>query len=358
MYKDKYRISFNTPAFLGNAEQKSVWRTPPFKALLQNCWRIVIAEKYHYDWEKIREAEGRLFGHAWLEDNKGSTWAMRSQLRIKLAQQVDGSLQNWELSKAKVHHPEAQDKKTGKPFPMSPETYLAFGPLHFKNGLVHAPAINAKEENTLLILCPQEHQESIQKALKLMHWFGTVGGRSRNGWGSIALDNMTALPTHTDLNGILRPLETCLKLDWPHALGTDKQGRVLMWQTPIQNDWRLVIKDLAQIKINFRTDLRFPQAKPDGLFHERHLLAYPVTNHSIKSLGNNGRLANQIRFKVINQNDKYLGLIFHLPCNLPKEMQKSLGHQAPLIQKQLEIWQKIHKTLDNMQDIKVERISL
>jgi hypothetical protein len=31
MKKLEYTVSFTTPAFLGNAEQQTQWRTPPFK---------------------------------------------------------------------------------------------------------------------------------------------------------------------------------------------------------------------------------------------------------------------------------------------------------------------------------------
>jgi hypothetical protein len=33
MIKLEYQVQFNTPAFLGNAEQDGQWRTPPFKGL-------------------------------------------------------------------------------------------------------------------------------------------------------------------------------------------------------------------------------------------------------------------------------------------------------------------------------------
>lgn len=38
-----YQVSFNTPAFLGNAEQQDQWRTPPFKPMLRQSWRRVRA---------------------------------------------------------------------------------------------------------------------------------------------------------------------------------------------------------------------------------------------------------------------------------------------------------------------------
>lgn len=49
-----YTISFTTPAFLGNAEQQAQWRTPPFKALLRQWWRVVKAPDFNYDYQKLR----------------------------------------------------------------------------------------------------------------------------------------------------------------------------------------------------------------------------------------------------------------------------------------------------------------
>ena len=38
--KQSYTVRFTTPAFLGDAEQNGAWRTPPFKALLRQWWRV------------------------------------------------------------------------------------------------------------------------------------------------------------------------------------------------------------------------------------------------------------------------------------------------------------------------------
>lgn len=35
-----YTARFLTPAFLGNAGQDGQWRTPPFKHLLREWWRV------------------------------------------------------------------------------------------------------------------------------------------------------------------------------------------------------------------------------------------------------------------------------------------------------------------------------
>lgn len=39
MHLCTYQLRFQTPAFLGNAQQQGQWRTPPFKALLRQWWQ-------------------------------------------------------------------------------------------------------------------------------------------------------------------------------------------------------------------------------------------------------------------------------------------------------------------------------
>lgn len=374
MLRADYQIRFNCPAFLGDAEQQSAWRTPPFKALLQHWWRIAVARQYGYDGQKIREAEGRLFGHAWLDNG---SWAMRSRVRLKLEQNRPGKLVTWNPSppSLKITHPEVKDKNTVKLRPMAPETYLAYGPLHFRDGLTHAPAIDAKEENLLTLIYHDDADEALMQALQLIHWFGTLGGRSRNAWGSVELqalkgkaveatptsrlaelqENTVLLNGGADLTQFSRPLKDCLSQEWPHAIGSDDEG-LLIWQTPARNNWQLVMKDLAQAKIKFRTDLPFPNAHPGG-FEKRHLLAYPVTNHKVNTWGNNGRLANQLRFKIIRSGQNFAGIIFHLPCALPKEMTQGLKN-TPSIQQQIEIWQSVHQSLNGLKEhgLEIKRI--
>lgn len=357
MQKDTYKICFNSPGFLGDADQQSAWRTPPFKALLQHWWRVAVAKQYGYDWQSVREAEGRLFGHAWLDNG---SWVMRSRVRLNLTHQNSGTLKSWENSPAnyRVTHSEVTDN-AGNLRPMAPETYLAYGPLHFRDGLVHPPAINANEENQLTLIYPKSEQVVLRQSLQLLQWFGTLGGRSRNGWGSINLQG-SEIKSELDLSTLQlfsRPLAECLILEWPHAIGSDDKG-LLIWKTPEQKNWRLVMKDLAQTKIKFRTNLAFPNAAPNG-FQPRHLLAYPVTNHRVNVWGNNGRLANQLRFKIARTESGFVGIIVHLPCAMPNQMSGQLGGNAPSIPQQVAIWQSVHRSLDTLNDqgLEIKRIN-
>ena len=49
-------VHFNTPAFLGGADQSSEWRTPPFKNLLREWWRVVKAAEL--SWKSGEDAGG------------------------------------------------------------------------------------------------------------------------------------------------------------------------------------------------------------------------------------------------------------------------------------------------------------
>src|SRR5690625_7483759 len=90
-----YTIRFVTPAFLGNAEQAGQWRSPPFKALLRQWWRVAYAaeKQFQVDPAAMRKEEGLLFGHAWLEDDRDEKGnkvpARRSQVRIRLSKRSE-----------------------------------------------------------------------------------------------------------------------------------------------------------------------------------------------------------------------------------------------------------------------------
>lgn len=276
-----YRAQFTTPAFLGNAEQSGQWRTPPFKALLRQWWRVAYAAEHGFpqDILTMRQEEGLLFGHAWLKndcDERGQKLAARKSLvRIRLDRWDEGKLNARKWPKlAQVSHPEVQR-------PVASDLYLGYGPLKFANGtaLKANAAIQSGESATLSLAVPDKHAPLIEQALMLMDRYGTLGGRSRNGWGSFSLTPQGDTPALAG-DTPLRTLSDALKFDWPHAIGQDGKG-MLAWQTKQHADWAALMKELAIIKIRLRTQFKFPQDRPDGQIHDRHWLSYPVTTHKV-----------------------------------------------------------------------------
>lgn len=331
MIQREYDLRFCTPAFLGNAEQSGQWRTPPFKAQLRQWWRVAFAASQNFgpDVARMREKEGKLFGNAWLDGNFS-----KSQVRIRLGQWNEGRLRSWEGGDPSVPH-------ANVPKPVGSQLYMGYGPLVFKGGtaLKANAAIQAGEKNTFSIAYPDEHAPQIEQALALMCQFGTVGGRSRNGWGSYSLH---AIGSTLELPH--RPWQEALKLDWPHAIGSDTRG-ALIWQTQPSSDWKALMKELAVLKIGLRTQFIFTTGKNAQRTEDRHWLSYPVTNHSVAAWGNNARLPNSLRFKVRPTSDgKLVGVVFHMPCLPP-------GAFNPQPESIKAVWEMVHAFLDRQRNL-------
>lgn len=338
-----FKLTLHAPAFLGDANQSGTWRTPPFKALLREWWRIAVAVDHGHDHRRLREAESRLFGNVDLN-------AEKSKVRLALKHWHEGKPLSF-ADDPKVGHPEVK-------FPVGSQLYLGYGPVTFdkaskKTALKTNAALQAGETNTLSLAWP-DTDISIPHTLQLINWFGTLGGRSRNGWGSLALLPLppgegrgegvplqTLHKDHPQLTAVLRDLRQCLQRDWPHALGKDEKGP-LIWQSaqPFP-DWKAAMTFLARTKIGFRTDLKFVGGQPHRQAQDRHLLAYPVTNHAIGGISRDARLANQLRFKLFHDAQNQLrARIFHTPHASPLPM----PNLDPLAQ--LAVWQKVHAWLD------------
>lgn len=179
----EYTLRFDTPAFLGNAEQNAQWRTPPIKALLRQWWRVAYAakNKFAVNPAAMRREEGLLFGNAWLQDE-----FCRSRVRIRLSRWEEGKLRQWPGPEATVHHPEVGQHGAN----VGSALYLGYGPLRFQGGhtaLKANAAIQHGESAEVSLAMPEADAPLIEHALWLMNRFGTLGGRSRNGWGSFSL---------------------------------------------------------------------------------------------------------------------------------------------------------------------------
>ena len=387
----KYEVRFLTPAFLGNAEQSGQWRTPPFKALLRQWWRVVWAAKHEFreDLEAMRRHEGFLFGNAWLkrdEDGRKVADYRKSQVRLRLSRwtagcETKGTWGDQEVrpSEWKVRHPEVRQ-------PIGPLLYLGFGPLEvskrqrpgrqeYATTLKRNAVIQAGETATLSIAAPDRDISEIRSALALIDAYGAAGGRSRNGWGSISLAPATGLPAHDfDLDATLRPWRDALALDWPHAIGQDDTG-LLVWQTAQSyGDWKTLMRDLAMVKIGLRTQFSLSlnerggdqpiirRGVQRGINHgypqHRHWLSYPVTNHPVKSghrsgrWGGEARLPNSLRYKVrldARDPNSLRGVIFHAPCKPPREFKPD----TPTIER---VWQRVHRFMDEFRDVQLQRL--
>jgi len=335
----EYKIRFLTPAFLGGANQEAEWRTPPFKALLRYWWRVVYAEKQGFPdrTEEMREAEGLLFGNAWLENQ-----FCKSLVSLRLSEWRPGRLKQWPGGGSdRIWHPEAG--KNGLRIDAS--LYLGYGPLNREKNRHSVLAIDAGEEATLTLRLPEygaDRLEDIRKAMALAARYGGIGGRCRNGWGALAIEpaNDTARMDAPEAL-VLRDWRQALALHWPHAIGEDDQGP-LIWRTEPKSSWKEVIRVLAVIKIGLRTSLRVQASNGRNQIAERHWLAYPVTNHPV-SAWEKKRLPNSLWFTVkpAAEKGKIQGLILHMPWSPPPDFTEHRNNLE-------EVWRKVHKFLDTL----------
>ena len=348
-----YHVSFNTPAFLGNAEQQAQWRTPPLKALIRQWWRVVKAPQVGYSYRELLTLENALFGAAF---DDGEAKSHRSLVQLRLSDWGLGGLSS--VAKGEmVRHQEVPGQQVGA------NLYLGYGPI---GGSVHRSAIKPATvaQATLKLRFPSEHEHDIKLALQMAHWFGSVGSRSRNGFGSIHFEGESILFAK-DLNTnvlsqarLLLPLSDCLRRDWAHAIGGSNTHAPAIWRLlKVQGNqltgfdrWEDVMLKLAEIKIAVRTSefFEFQGGGKEGHLkpQPRHFLSYPSgSNHSVKAWGKDGRMANQVRFKVHRRLDgKFMAVVAHLPCALPQRMAEAVRAGVP---EQVQAWAEVHRILDS-----------
>ena len=349
MYKTtSFKLALLSPTFLGDANQSAAWRSPPFKALLREWWRVAAASAHRHSHEALRYTEGVLLGNAWLDSG-----ATQSKVRI--------SLEHWKTGTATtlgedvaVRHPEIGE--TGRL--VGSQLYLGYGPITYdkaskKSKLKANAALQANETNTLDLAWPSEHDPILSQTVQLIDWFGTMGGRSRNGWGSVSRVGLKLKPltaTASELTAVLRDLKDCLQLDWPHALGKDQSGALIWESKDTFADWKAAMTFLAKLKIGFRTALKFTTGNYSRIVEGRHTLAYPVTHHSVSAWGGQARLANQLRFKLfLDPSGKLKARIFHTPHKCPLPITNSLN--------QLTVWQSIHQWMDQQPTLQRLKVS-
>ena len=307
--------------------------------MLRQWWRVAYANENNYtrkDYKEMRREEGLLFGNAWLKDNIGRNLHKKSSVRISLSNWMDGGLKKLGDKEFKTKHPEVK-------FPIGGLLYLGYGALIYEKGkgtvLKGLNAIDTNEQYVLTVSYYEDKGKSlIPETISLISRFGSVGGRSRNGWGSLYLEGMDdeSKKVLKNNNIPLREWNKAMELSWPHAIGKDNEGP-LIWKIGPGSDWQKIMMEFAPIKIGLRTQFAFKGKVPE----DRHWLSYPVTNHKISKWEKRSlRLPNSLRFKIRREeNGELIGVIFHVPHMPPDEFE-------PQRENVIRVWRDVHKYLD------------
>lgn len=311
----RFTIEFVTPTFLGGADGNAEIRTAPFKNLIRRWWRIVNGNLSPVElWEK----ESHLFGST--EKGFGA-----SNIRL----QLDNSKSKVDISDASIFPKSSQG--------MNLASYIGYGPVTNRSVKKY---IKPSSKISFVLAIPKNEREDFIQVLSFIHHFGTIGSRSRNGWGSLAI--------HSDSSFQLYSLDRVYSLakDWkngfletkpkkyPSYLGKDEKG-VLCWQTQQRATWKDSLQDLAENYKDLRSSIRFGQ---------RFILGYPVTKHLIREWN---RLPSQLVLKVIKPSaNQFVGIFLHIPNSIP--LNWDLANSAL---SEIQAWQNIHSVLDSMRTL-------
>lgn len=323
-----YTVSFLTPAFLGDANQDARWRTPPFKHLLREWWRVAWWARHRGKASRtvaqMRHAEGLLFGHAWLSDDElqehgrsRKVAARQSQVRLRLQHVDDGgdAKQAWQgESRVGVSPIRAGDIATG---------YAWFGLANRGRGERDRQRLETGQKRMLALAVPESHYAEVCEAMALIHAFGTLGTRSRGGWGSLQVE-ASAFPK-LEISRCCEPLDDCLARDWAAAIAWDaKKGPWLWTSSESFKTWDRAIATAAGYRRQIRTALKGPP-------NLRPILGFASP----------GRMPSPLRWKVV-RNGQHLRLqVVAMPHRIPDG--------GPRIDRKLLLgaWQTIGETLDN-----------
>jgi CRISPR-associated protein Cmr1 len=357
-----YDLSFATPAFVGNAAQQGQWRTPPFKALIRQWWRVVKAPQvgFRIDGpEGLRAAENRLFGSASDDEAEKSH---QSLVRLRLKDWEGGQLGNDKWPKQELGTIQIGQGR------VRADVYLGFGPIAPASKIKGVPeprlerlAIDPqKQRNELSVHFDPKittgQIDEVRQAIRLASWFGGIGSRSRNGWGSITLqgDAIPRLPpSAAEIADFCQPFRQCFSpdRDWPHAIGRDDHGP-LVWAGRHTGktfaNWREAVFFLATLRRDIRAAAKRFGRNED--ISANQLIAYPVTNANNRRWGNDERIAGSLRLKVVETGSAFVPVAIHLPCAVPRGLfdKLSLSDQRWINANQLEIWAAVHRDIDGL----------
>ncbi len=163
----KYRVV--TPMFLSGADQnRSELRLPSFKGALRFWWRAISAGRFNGDLKVLRAAEDALFG---------STRTGQSRVRIRIVDQL-----------IKTQNENKFNRNTW-------QSYIGYG-LIDKSGQTQREYIAPDSWFTVGLgcsRCDDGQRQALRDALIAVGLLGGLGSRSRNGWGSITLENLLGL---------------------------------------------------------------------------------------------------------------------------------------------------------------------
>ena len=314
----RFDVEFVTPCFLGGADQNAEIRTAPFKNLLRRWWRIANGNLAP---EELWQKESELFGSTEKNPKTGKIWG-RSKVILEIERNIDP---------LKDIVKDILEKKELKQF-----LYLGYGPVQAKTEEIK-DYIKPGSNITIKLKIPSNEAGMMINVLTLINLFGSIGSRSRKGFGSLSIlpkqegeygcfklvnikklrENLPSL--HKDKEDIKSN-----EKHYPYYLACDDKG-MYCWNTTQRDSYQEVLCDMTDI---YRTVVDVAKKTPSG----RTILgtAKEIKNTDIK------RIPSPLLMKVVKQGNKYSGRLLHLSYNISDEFYQ-----------QNKIWKSIYDYFDS-----------
>lgn len=369
----EFEVEFITPTFLGGADGNAEIRTAPFKNLLRRWWRIANG---HLAAEELWKRESELFGSTEknpdiISANKNRKKSEKeekepeifgkSKVDVKILDKTKCKISSDKsllFPNSKLTHPEVSR-------PIEVETYLGMGPIFWNKELKRqeykVQYIIPKSRIVLSVTIPIKEKDDFIYIISLINYFGSIGSRSRNGWGSIKIypkaDSFNLINIQKfKLFDYANIYSNQQRKKYPHGIAKDEKG-ILCWKTKDYDTWDKAMKEIAEKYLKIRTAFKFMKTE-DKILEPRHLLGYPITHHAVeeweyerregqKPKKLNTRLPSQLIIKICKENSMYFGQILHIPNLIP--LSGFPEHN------QKDIWNFVHGALDSY---KLQRVIL
>ncbi|MBT3386892.1 MAG: type III-B CRISPR module RAMP protein Cmr1 [Desulfobacula sp.] len=247
----KFNIEIVTPLFSGSAGKTDAELRPSaLKGMMRFWWRALYGSD---DIKNMKEKEAAIFGDT----------DCKSDVVIAFHDKANCNPVKKGINKGRIF----TAKSKGRTFPISIIEYLAYGLYEYQKGKgnvfikEHFKPLQGRAFS-LQIFCSLDHEDQIMRSLKMLHLYGGLGARSRNGFGSIYINGITDK----------KPIEEFQKIT-PSSRKSftsfSKDARLFLFKE--QNTWDDALSDAGMAYKSARNNL-----ENRHIFERRQLIAKPI----------------------------------------------------------------------------------
>jgi CRISPR-associated protein Cmr1 len=256
-----------TPLFMGGAEQQPELRTQSIKGILRWWWRFLHSDKNLSD---LKREEAKIFGGYIVENNE----------KVAIASKVKLEWINFNNLNKSSSYLCMNDRRT----PQQPHSkdYSKIKKLAFNESQSFSLKVS------FLSIDTNNHtEENFNKAIKLLHYFGGIGGRWRRGFGSIMVEEImnedSNIKTLDELRDKIKKLFPITSNNTNNYMGITNTS--IFFIKPNDRFWSTWEKAMNELRDNFYRPLKvFLKLSSIGSFNPRK--ASPLIIQ-IKRLNNN-----------------------------------------------------------------------